>query len=351
MFGLLPLLAVPFVIMLGFKISGGKRYKMVEFLAMEGGMILLLVCGFSLARCGAMSDVETWSGRVTAKDHYKRSCSHSYDCNCVCTSRDDDGNCESEVCQTCYDHSYDYFWTVSLSTGDNIMIESCGDCPRRRVPIWEAAYVGEPSAVPRRYTNYLQADPDSVLVQDVSALKDFPSPNYPQHYNYYKIDRAINYDTHMDVRAWNALLNDLNSDLGHAKQVNVIVIATTMSDHRFADHVEHEWLYGKKNDLIFVLGAPDGSNIEWARVVTISNVEMLKVKVRDELIGKDLTDLPTMNASLRSLVSNHFKRTPMAEFEYLASAAKPPTWAMVLLYILGILGSILGSLFMIANDF
>lgn len=351
MWTLLPLLAVPFAIMLGFKLFGGKNYTVLEFLSLEGAMLLLLVSGFSLARCGAMSDVETWSGRVTKKEYYRRSCSHSYECNCVCTSRDNQGSCESEICQTCYDHSYDYFWTVDLSTGDHIVMESCGDCPRRRVPLWEAAYVGEPSAVPRRYMNYLQADPDSVLIQDVSALKDFPTPMYPKHYGFYKIDRAINYGTRMDTHAWNAMLNDLNSDLGKRKQVNVMVIATKNPDHRFADHVEHEWLYGKKNDLIFVLGAPDGSNIEWARVVTISNVEMLKVKVRDELIGKDLTNLPTMNDSLRSLVSNHFERTPMAEFEYLASAAKPPTWAMVLLYILGILGSILGSLFMIANDF
>ncbi len=143
---------------------------------------------------------------------------------------------------------------------------------------------------------------------------------------------------------------DLNADLGGKKQVNIVVIATKETDPHYAEFVEHEWLYGKKNDLIFVLGAPDGNTIEWARIVTISNVEMLKIRARDEMPGMKLTDAGETLGYIRALVEEDFTRTPMAEYEYLASAAKPTPFALGFLYFLAIVGSVVGSIFMIYND-
>jgi hypothetical protein len=352
MWSLIPLLAVPFAIMIGFKIVGGKDFTVPEFLSLEAGMVLLLVCGFSMARCGAMMDTEVWSGRIVEKPSGSQHCCH---CRQECdTCTDSEGDTYDCNCREVCDHFRDYWWALDISTGDRISIDSCE--PRKsRVPAaWTNAKIGEPAAVEHHYMNYLKADPESVLIQsaDVSeATKaDYGTPNYPRVHSFYRINRAINLGTNMSVPAWNSGLMDLNADIGSEKQINVIVIATAESDPRYADHIEREWLYGKKNDLIFVLGAPDGNTVKWARVVTISRVEMLKVKARDELAGTTLDNPDETIAQIGLLVLNHFERTPMAEFEYLSSAAKPQPWALFLLYFLAIVGSVFGSIFMVTND-
>lgn len=357
MWSLIPLLAVPFAIMLGFKLYSGKDFTVGEFLSLEFGMVIFLTLGFSVAKCNAMMDTEVWSGRITAKPSGSEHCCHCRTVCDTCTTTDADGNTSTSSCncrEEC-DHFRDYWWAVDVTTGDRVYIDTCEPNSRNVPRAWTNARIGEAAAVEHSYKNYLKADPESVLLQSSSVSDmqkaDFKTPRYPKVHSHYRINRAINLGTDMSVPHWNRELMELNADLGSAKQVNIVVIATTESEPRYADHIEKEWLYGKKNDLIFVLGAPNGNDVKWARVVTISRVEMLKIKARDELPGLKLNEPEKTIDSVKMLVVNHFERTPMAEFEYLSSAAKPSRLSLFVLYFFAIVGSIIGSIFMAKNNF
>lgn len=349
MWTLLPLLGIPLVIMVVAKVKWPEAFTVKEFFLLEAIMVVLMVAGFFTARWGAVQDTEKWNGRITSKDHGSESCCHCYEVCQTCT--DSEGRSYSCNCVEVCPHIEDYWWAVSVSTGDRILMRSCEPNRHNSPKAWDDAYVGEPASVEHLYTNYLLADPESVFHQSADYDQAASAPTYPGVHSHYKANQALNLGTRMPKAEWDMALRELNADLGAGKQVNIIVIATDGDDPRYADAVERQWIYGKKNDLIFVLGTEgDRDTISWARVVTISRVESLKIKARDEMPGKKLSDVEGTVGFIRDLTYNEFERTPMAEFEYLMSAAKPKPWMLWLLYIVAILGSVGGSAVMVIYD-
>lgn len=312
-----------------------------EFLLQLGASALLIFGSFMVARCGAMADTEHWNGRITKKTKGDEHCCHSYECNCqTCTSTDAKGNVSTYTCncQTCYMHFEDYWWRLDVSTGDEVY-EGC-ESDDTDPKWWANAKVGDPATIEHSYQNYLKADPESLFTHDTARkefLADVPDDGIPEVYGRYKAKKVIERGVKAP-KGWDAELREINADLGNKKQVDLLVYLTKSSDPEYAWAVEEKWLYGPKNALIVVMGVPDGKTIEWARVVTISRVEDLKVEVRDTLQGKSLDDQEIL-PFLRDVVNRKFHRTPMSEFEYLASAAAPEGWWLVLLYVLAILVS------------
>jgi hypothetical protein len=346
MWGLLPLLLVPFGVMLVMRYvnpENTRRFTVKEFVLLEVGMAVLLSLGFLGAREAGMADHEVWSGRITKKDSGTQHCCH---CRTVCDSKDSKGNCKRshEECS----HSRDYWWSLDVSTGDELDVERCSGSSSAPA-IWTNAVVGEPAAVEHYFRNYLKADPDSVFLQDATVTGSAPS--YPSVYGLYHINRAMNVGTKMDAALWSRKLDEILADLGGQKFVNINVIATTNPDPAYAQVVERDWLYGKLNDATFVLGAPDGETVAWAAVVTLpTGNSILRVEGRDELIGSSLTDPDATLAKITKVVTADWKWSGIEDFAYLAWAAQPPTWLLVLLYVVAVGGSVGGSLYMIAND-
>ena len=338
-----------------FKVIYKNEYSWKEFAIVGCAMLCIAAGGVAIARHASMTDTELWNGRVTAKNHDSMSCCHCRtECD-TCTRTTSDGRTETYSCncrEVC-NHTRDYYWSIDVSTGDTITIDRCEPSPHRVPQAWTDAKVGDPASVEHRYQNYLLADPESVLFQSATpsaTLSDERAPRYPRVFAFHKADRFINHGTQARVPDWDARLDALNADLGAGKQVNVIVIATTGTDPRYAETVQRDWLYGKKNDLIFVLGASDGETIQWARVVSISKVEMLKVRVQDELPGKKMTDPEGFFTYLNKLIMEDFERTPMADFEYLASAAKPSSTGVIILSVIGLLSAAGLSFVMVKKD-
>jgi hypothetical protein len=339
MWSLVPLLVVPLLIMFGFWWSNRSAFTPKEFLVLEAAMVVLLGIGFMVAREGSMTDVEIWSGRITGKPSGTQHCCH---CRQECTSRNSKGECTShrEVC----DHSYDNWWSLEVSTGDTLSVDSCSSSFTPPA-IWSQARIGEPAAVEHHFRNYLLADPNSVFLQEG---KDLSVP-YPRVHGLYRIERAINLGTQMDARAWSRALDEALAELGPKDKVNVVVVATTNPDPTFAKDLQHTWTYGKLNDAIFVLGAPDGRNVTWAEVVQLPTApNELRVEART-LAGLDLTDVKSLDRIV-AMTDAHWHWSGLESLAYLGWAATPPTWALVVLYLLAVLGSVVGSQYMIQND-
>jgi len=159
-------------------------------------------------------------------------------------------------------------------------------------------------------------------------------PPFPEVYGLYHVQRVLSKGVNVPPN-WQKDLDEMNKVLGPQYQVDVLLLVTKNKDPMFAKSVEAKWLYGPKNAVTVVIGAPDGKTIDWARVVTLSEVEKLKIEIRDELPGKALDD-PKILPFLQHEIKTAYSRTPMAEYEYLATAAKPTTGWTVALYLLNL---------------
>jgi len=347
MLALLGLLIIPLLV-------GGAMFLIFkatitwkEFLLMEAAAIGILVGGFFLARWGALQDVEHWNGRITAKNHGTMKCCH---CREECdTCKDSEGKSYSCRCREVCDHFHDYYWSLSVSTGDRVMVRDCEPSSRRVPAAWTNAYKGEPASVAHRYTNYLLADPDSLMHE--GAHEEFLNqvPRFPRVHGFYKVNKVVQHGVKVPA-AWEKALRELNADLGGSKQIDVTLVVTKVADPAFAEAVEVKWMYGPKNAVIIVAGAPDGQKFNWVRAVSLSRVERLKIELRDKLAGWELAKADEGVTLIRKLISAHYERTPMAEWEYLASSAKPKTWMIVLLYILALVGTGILGVVMHHND-
>lgn len=336
------LLLVPLFVAAGFYVRSPSTVTWREFLLQLGVGVGVAFGAGVVGTCSTLEDVEHLNGRVVEKDDYTSSCCH---CTQRCASTDRDGNCTMWV-EDC-PHIFDYAWAVKLST-DHTLVDDCNvwDDPPTW---WTTARVGEPATVEHTYTNYLKADPDTLfergaLEEHLALVPD----EFPGVYDMFRSDKVVA-GRGWAPKSWERELSELNADLGARKQVDLSVYITDVADPRFADAVEKKWLYGPKNAVIVVVGAPDRVNIAWARVVTISRVEAFKVHVRDALTGLRLDD-PRVMQLLRSAVEHEFERTPMSTFEYLESATRPTTGIFVVSLLLVLLASVGLGCYMHAND-
>ena len=345
MITMLPMFLIPLVILGGWMLLKKNVFTIKEFLLSEAVITILLVITFFIARYGAIVDTETWNGEITAKVHEKHSCCH---CTTVCdTCTDSEGNTSSCNCREVCDHSHDWRWALEYSTGDRDTIKKCAP-PRKKndhPQAWVDAYVGEPAAKEHSYPNYLLADPDSLHYTRGAAeqFADVGFPSYPGFHSYYRQNRALNHGgTSLPMDKMNLGLAEINKELGAGKQVNIIVVATPNDDPAYADGLEEAWLYGKKNDCVFVLGAPDGNKVAWARIVTISKVPELRTNVMHDMPGMKLAEHEALLAFIHERVLRDFERDSLGEnFSFLMANATPSKLAKIIMYIVAVILTII----------
>jgi hypothetical protein len=242
-----------------------------------------------------------------------------------CVSRNKDGNCTASV-ERC-SHSQDYWWSLKTTVG-TIGVDDCNSS-KKTPKIWANAVVGEPATVANGYTNYLLADKDSIIRKDLESKFSKQIPKYPGVHGLYKRNPVIA-DGVKIPDGWQKTFAEMNSKLGAKKQVDVVVLLTKVGDPTYAQAVESKWLFGPKNSFTVVIGT-DGNTVTWARGVTLSKVEELKMLIRDDLENKPLSEVPGI---VRGLISSKFTRTPMSNYEYLEKSTSLSTGWMWFLYIL-----------------
>lgn len=332
-------LLIPVVIAAGafFLLSSSINWK--EFLLQLGLGVVAVAVGWQVAKWGALQSTEHLNGRITQKEDGTQHCCHCHD---VCDAKDKNGNCTSshEECS----HTIDYYWTLKTTVGD-VPVEDCSGW-NSAPAIWTNAVVGEPASVSHGYTNYLLADPDSLMVHAQVEKWADQVPDYPEVFDKYKVNHVLG-DVSPPVGMQKAL-QEINADLGAGNQVDISVYLTAQKDPSFAQAIEAKWLYGPKNSITVVMGL-SGTTIQWVRVVTFSKVEQLKVQLRDQLQGLNVSD-PKVLAVLRSEIQQKFRRTAMADFEYLAATASPTGWSLVLLLLGEFVVSVLLTYWMHVKD-
>lgn len=322
--------------------------------------VLIVVLFVSLAYAGG-SHLKTWdtqvlNGSVKSKSSDKVSCSHSYPCRCRTESSGFGKNRTSHmVCDTCYSHPYDVDWTLHSDLGD-ISIDRIDSQGVLRPPRYESASIGDPVAKSSSFTNYVKGAPDSLFNSFIEkqALSKYINkvPGYPLRvYDYHYLDRVLTVGVNVpDIREWNLGLANILRDLGPQKHANVIVVFTNETSPSFASAVKAGWLGGKFNDVVVVLGTPSYPAIEWVQVFSWSDADLFKVELRDLIYDMKVIDKDAILKVIHDEVKTKFVKKHAEDFAYLEDEISPPDWLIVVLSILGAIGSIILSRFFATND-
>ncbi len=303
--------------------------------------LALLVGCWAFAWHRSTQAIEHFGGRVVDKRSGTQACCH---CESDCQRRNRNGVCVRSR-QRC-SHAHDYWWSLSISTSTsgeaNVQLgEECLDAPYHSAG-WSRVGVGDPVVVPHEYTDYLAGDRNSLVRRQGTTAQVEPYldriPPFPRIHDELFVQEVVA-DGVVIPHGWQREIAEINADLGPRKQVDLTVLLTSADDPNYALAVESVWGLQPKNALHLILGAPDGRTIAWARVVTLSNVELLEVSLREGLEGRQLDD-PTLLSFVRQELDAKFERTPMAEFAYLAGAAAPSGAWLIGLYSLALVLSL-----------
>lgn len=284
-------------------------------------LVVALICGVIYHRNTA--DTETWNGRVAAKSRDRVSCEHSYPCHCRPVSCGK--NCTTVHCDTCYEHPYDIDWDVATTNSERMSIARVDPQGLSEPPRWSAVKLGEPTSIPHRYENYIKASPDT-LFRTQGDTKD-PLPSYPDgYYDYYRLDHLVQFGASVpDAADWNKDLAEINGDIGHSKQVNVVVVLVLGHTHEWYKNLERRWIGGKKNDAVLVIGLNQDSSIGWVETMAWTDSSYFKVKLRDDVLSIGHLDRVAIMSAVREDTDKFYKRKPMADFSYLVSSIVPTT--------------------------
>jgi hypothetical protein len=225
--------------------------------------ILVAVGGYYASMHVQAMDVEIWNGTLVSKAKEKVSCSHSYTCNCrqSCTGSGQNQSC-SQVCDTCYEHSHDYDWQLNTEVG-SVLIDRIDRQGKEEPPRFTKAKPGDPVALSKPYQNYIKAAPDSLFNASTEQMLKAQFKDvllaYPAHvYDYHYVNRVLTQGVSLpNLAEWNAELAELLAKLGPRRQVNAILVFTKQSNPQYAEALRAEWLGGKKNDVVVVVGVPE----------------------------------------------------------------------------------------------
>lgn len=320
-----------------------------EFAAQVGVIALFIVIALACVYSSRTWDNEIWNGQVTEREHHHVSCQHSYSCNC---RSDKNGN---QTCDTCYEHLYDVDWTVHASTGEAINIareDRQGLVEPRR---WDAVYLGEPFESRHHFTNYILANPDSVLLGTKGDMQRFGKliPKYPDGiYDYYYNSPVVNMGVpNVNLNMWNWLIRDTNRILGPKKQVHIIVILVPTDDRAYMLALKDAWVGGKKNDVDVVIGSTDGSKIDFVDVMSWSTNKAMAIDLRDQItdVGNLQLKDDIVNA-ITGTVDKEFVRMHMKDMKWLMRSFQPSSTSMIVIFILATLLSIGLSIWEVVAD-
>jgi len=322
--------------------------QLIVQLVLIGGMVAIMLSS-------NMGDTEIWNGSITKKKRREVSCSHSYKCHCVtkyrtkksCSGSGKKRRCTTrresyQKCKTCYEHRYDVNWNIYNNLGESWGISRVDRQGLREPSRYTSAKIGDPTSSKHTYKNYIKGSPDSLFKTGFNdQLYQKKLPPYPLNiYDYHRLDRLVTVGINVpDRKAWNKEIAAVASQLGPTKQVNLVVVLTDLPQDYYQTLQRH-WLGGKKNDAIPVIGVdPANNKIRWVEVMSLSNEEF-KIRLRNGLMGTGKIDPGLTLTMIRNVISTHFKRKPMKDFEYLKSSIQPSmkqwVWGMVFSFLLSV---------------
>ena len=323
------------------------------------GFIMTLIClGLTYAGANMGSvDFSIFSGEVTEKKSEHVSCSHQYKCgeNCYTVTTTDSKGKKSSRRQCdpiyCDEHAYDVSWRV-LTTLGTWTIDRVDRRGTTMPPRWDDVIIGEPVQEARMVSNYLLLNPDRFNTSE-QISKKFASKvfEYPQPYDYYRYQRVLQDDPKQDYDGISIWLNEQLKKDGLAKQLNVLLVVTHITDPDFFYAQIEKWEGVRKNDVVLFYGIDDNDKIQWSRAMSFADGQnnQIMLKELETMTYTQSFGVELVQAQYKKIV-NEFHRVPNRTFEYMKDAWIPPTWWVISMSLFNLLVACGIAWFMIKED-
>lgn len=347
----LSLFSIPFIVIAISFFIFKKKVTWIEFLIQVLAQIIVVLASSYLMFQSSVSDTEVWSGSVTHKERNRVSCSHSYSCNCrqECSGSGNNRSC-SQVCDTCYEHSYDIDWDVYSNIG-TFNIRRVDRQGLREPKRWTKVKKDDPVVKTSTYTNYIKGAKNT-LFRKQGLMNNFKNlPNYPNNiYDYYHLNRLVlDGEILVNKTKWNKKLMLINAEIGPLKQANLIIVLTDNPSLDYYYALEQKWLGGKKNDVVVVMSVKKDRSFNWVKTMTLSQSNIFQVNLESKLMELNKLDLNLLY-EIKSQIQENFKRKPMKDFEYLKASIKPTLKQLIISLICGIIFAIIGIMIAVKNN-
>jgi hypothetical protein len=152
----------------------------------------------------------------------------------------------------------------------------------------------------------------------------------------------------------NLQLEEYASLKGSVKEVNPIIYFTTAEDREFTAVVKGFYRDAHKNDAVLVVSVTNGE-INWIDSFGFTKNAEFFVANRsiEQDVSKDtfksVSNAENFVARFTYNITQHWKRTPMEEYKYLAGDIDLPLWFEIMTVLLNVVGSFLAFRFMFNN--
>ena len=340
---------------------------------------VILFFAFFFYQTTDLQDREFLNGYVLRAEYEEGWMEETEHCTETCDS--DGNNCRQTDCHWVCDRSHPPSWQVVHNTGERTSRTtsiSSGDFERYARHFGNRRFVSQshlhqcssgdgnmyvsdyprgkpelivPSALNHQFVNYVKGT-TSIRKRIGGNTKGFepllrPYPKLRNRgFGAIDIDRVINAGVDLPdgwMETVDRQLDVALSTLGGKKQVNILVYVVNTSDQAFLHALEEEWVNGKKNDVIVLIGAPE-RKIAWVSVMAWTDVEEFKIQLRDKVFA--LKTLDGNAEKLAKLITDQvalppqqggYERKPMDELEYLAGDVSLPWWSVIILFLINFL--------------
>lgn len=348
-----------------------KLYFKHEFtfkeMAAQGAVSLFILAGlFAMGSYSQTYDTMLVNGVVTELNPEQQSCPMGWNdftdnfCTEYTTRRVPNGQtCTTtngrRSCTTNYKTQYNYIYPwerryfVETDLNQTYEISRVDRQGVNTPPRFSEIVLGDPVTASVSYTNYIRGASDS-LFNETLPDDELPPLAYPRVRDYYRVNRVIFSGTEASSQfhsEWNEQIAVINSNIRETG-ANVILVITG-NDQNFAQRLAQAWEAHNINDVIVTIGV-SGEMVSWVDVRSWSSNEMVNITIRDEILNLGTLDNERINAILETAITEYYDGRDMSEFEYLADDIPPPTWAIVLAFILLFVASPVATWFLSNNQ-
>jgi hypothetical protein len=348
---ILILLVPTIVLMVSFFLFKNK-YTLKEVFIQFGSQALICLIILLITFNWNLMDSEIWNGQAIGKKSERVHCRHSYTCNCRTISCGKD--CETIVCDTCYEHSYDIDWNIYTNIDITFRIETIDRQGLKEPPRWTQVNIGDPVCDKKMYVNYIKSNPDNLQIQKGMAKKYknklFDYPN--KIYDYYHLNRILNIAqcNKIDINVWNNELEKILSVLGPVKKCNVILIFVRNEPTEYYYALQEHWINGKKNDIIILTSIDNNDIIQWCKVMTLTQYDSVRTKIRDDFMAMGEINKDKIFKSINDNISCCYKHKDIKDYKYMSENRALSTGQLIFLFISSLILSIGLSIYFVKND-
>lgn len=139
-----------------------------------------------------------------------------------------------------------------------------------------------------------------------------------------------------------------NAHLGTYKQVHMNIIVFHNKNISAAEMQRSYWKGGNKNEFIICIGVDNNNKIQWTKVISWTEVEILKLRVERSVNAMEF-NLPAIVDTMAVNVRKEFKRKEFKDFKYIS--VEPTPFATVMAFVVTLILTVGLSIFFVENKF